>query len=84
MWGNRLGWLISLVIVAAAAVALGVIANRPGVATPTEWSADPAHFEPISFPLLRNYVPLPSDVDLGADPGKEDGDQLIRQAIGQL
>ena len=84
MWGNRQGWLLAAALVAVVAIALGLITRGPGIAKPTEWSADPAHFQPLELPRLGTHLPLPRDQENAIDLTPADRNPAFRAAINDV
>jgi hypothetical protein len=66
MWGNRLGWTISLLIVLATAGMLLLIVRGPGRTAPTAFSSDSRHFQPLQLPAPGADVALDERSDANA------------------
>src|SRR3954469_10418429 len=56
MWGNTLGWSISVVIVACMLWGVHVINQAGRVSPPTSFGTDPAHLAPVALPLSPQTV----------------------------
>ncbi len=65
MWGNSLGWTISVLILLLVGGWVYLIERGSSLTPATEFSANPANFEPLRFPQLPQTL-LP---DSGADAG---------------
>ncbi len=65
MWGNSLGWIISTLILLLVGGWVYLIERGSSLTPATEFSANPANFEPLHFPELPQTL-LP---DSGADAG---------------
>jgi hypothetical protein len=78
MWGNSLGWAVSMVIVALTATIVYVVSASTRPARPTDFSDDPAHFAAIVLPALPAGA-LPAPMEQDSDAG-----ELYRLAIGRF
>jgi tetratricopeptide (TPR) repeat protein len=77
MWGNALGWTISLLIVAATATGLALLERHLADVTPTtDLVRDPATLAPVALPVAPDSVVAPSDA---CDAGP-----IYRQAIERV
>ena len=66
MWGNSLGWAISLLIVLLTGGWIYLIERGSALTPPTSFSTDPANFEPLRLPEPpRNVLAATSDADAG-------------------
>ena len=74
MWGNALGWTISLLIVAATATGLVLLERHLADVTPTtDLVRDPAMLAPVALPVAPDAVVVPREA---CDAGP-----MYRQAI---
>src|SRR5687768_12095134 len=65
MWGNSLGWTISVVIVALVGGWVYLIERGSALTPATGFSANAANFEPLRFPELPRSILPPSGADAG-------------------
>ena len=65
MWGNSLGWGISLLIVLLVGGWVYFIERGSSLTPTTAFSANPANFEPLRFPELPRSALPPSGADAG-------------------
>jgi hypothetical protein len=73
MWGNRLGWSVSVLIVLLVGTWVYLIERGSAMTPPTEFSRNPANFEPLRLPAPPASVfKATSDADAGP---------MYRQAI---
>src|SRR5689334_9155522 len=75
MWGNSLGWSISVLIVALAAGWMYLISTGTNATPPTSFSRDPQHFAPLTLPEPSPAAKLSPQTD------ERDAGELYRQAI---
>ena len=77
MWGNALGWILSLLIVAATAAGLVLLERHLADVTPTtDLMRDPAMLAPVALPVAPSAVLAPRDP---CDAGP-----MYRQAIERV
>ena len=75
MWGNSLGWSISVLIVALAAGWMYLISTGTNATPPTSFSRDPQHFAALTIPEPSPAAKLPPQTE------DRDAGDLYRQAI---
>ncbi len=75
MWGNSLGWSLSMLVVALAAGWMYLISSGTNATPATTFSRDPRHFMALTLPEPPPAAKLPPPTD------DRDAGELYRQAI---
>jgi hypothetical protein len=56
MWGNRLGWILAVVVLALEAVAVWAFSSFDFVSAPSKFSQNAEYLAPLNFPLAASSV----------------------------
>jgi hypothetical protein len=96
MWGNRLGWIIAIVLSASILAPVGWIVRAGRLSAPTGIGLDPENFKPIALPLAPDTAwPIFTDdgdagpvyarvIDAWNDDAEAAARQFARAPAGEL